>query len=236
MRCSSTGPISACHLLRRAVAVSFIRTSRHTWRKFAVSQMYQTSSFEGRPLLYSWICSHLSPWSRGSTAWVAKSAKICSYPGCFDTTRKGERPVEGPKNLHQPHGTAARSRTTTAQGNAHPPLLISGRPDEAFDFELLHSFVCALVSRLSVLSNDTVQLRIIITDRPARGDPLAELRSLGFTIRHLISDEYNIKVLVAKAGGFADECMKKIEKAFPANTFSRVEWREGTAEKLAFNK
>jgi hypothetical protein len=74
--------------------------------EFAVSQMNQTSSFEGRPLMYSWICSHLSPWSRGSTAWVAKSAKICSYPGCFDTTRKGERPVEGPKNLHQPHGTA----------------------------------------------------------------------------------------------------------------------------------
>jgi hypothetical protein len=115
-------------------------------------------------------------------------------------------------------------------------LLISGRPDEVFDVELLHSFVCAVVSRLSVLSNDTVQLRIIITERPARGDPLAELRSLGFTIRHLISDEYNIKVLVAKAGGFADECMKKIEKAFPANTVSRVEWREATAEELAFNK
>jgi hypothetical protein len=68
------------------------------------------------------------------------------------------------------------------------------------------------------------------------GDPLAKLRTLGFTIGLLISDEYNIKVSVAKAGGFTDECMKKIEKAFPANTASRVDWREATTEELAFDK
>jgi hypothetical protein len=96
---------------------------------------------------------------------------------------EGGKPVEGPKNPHQPHGTAARSQITTAQGNAHPPLLISSRSDEVFDVELLHSFVCAVMSRLSVPDNDTVHLRIIITDRPARGDSLAVSLIGGQTVR-----------------------------------------------------
>jgi hypothetical protein len=145
-------------------------------------------------------------------------------------------PIEGPKNLYQPYAMAARSQITSAQGNAHPPLLIPGRPYDVFDVELLHNFVCAVVSRLSIPGKDTVHMRVIITDRRVRRDPLSELRTLGFMIKLLISDEYNIKVSIAKAGGFTDESMKKIEKAFPANTVSRVDWREATAEELAFDK
>jgi hypothetical protein len=140
----------------------------------------------------------------------------------------GGEPVEGPKHLHQLHGTAARSQITVAQGNTHPPLLIPGCSYGVLDDELLHKFVCAVVSRLSVPGKGTIHLRVIITNRRVRRDPLAKLRTLGFTIGLLTSDEYNIKVSVAKAGGFTDECMKKIEKAFPANTVSRVDWREAT--------
>jgi hypothetical protein len=145
-------------------------------------------------------------------------------------------PLEGPKNLYQPHAMAAQSQITSTQDNTHPPLLISGRPYDVFDVELLHNLVCAVVSRLSISGKDTVHMRVIITDRRVRRDPLSGLRTLGSTVKLLTSDEYNIKVSVAKASGFTDECMKKIEQVFPANIVSRVDWRETTVEELAFDK
>jgi hypothetical protein len=149
--------------------------------------------------------------------------------------RHGE-PIEGPKNLPQLHGSAARPFITPAQGNAHAPLYM-GQPElnlllYIFDVELLHNFVCALVTRLGVSGNEQVHLRLVVDDFWFSSRPL--LRSFASAL-DIVWDRYKVKISVARAGGFNGEHMKEIERVFPANTLSRIDWREATEEELALN-
>jgi hypothetical protein len=143
---------------------------------------------------------------------------------------------EGPKNLPQLHGSAARPVITPAQGNAHAPLYM-GQPElnllfYIFDVELLHNFVCALVTRLGVSGNEQVHLRLVVDDFWFSSRPL--LRSFASAL-DIVWDRYKVKISVARAGGFNGEHMKEIERVFPAKTLSRIDWREATEEELALN-
>jgi hypothetical protein len=134
--------------------------------------------------------------------------------------RHGE-PIEGPKNLPQIHGLAARPLITPAQGNAHPPLYM-GWPSQnlllyIFDVELLHNFVCALVTRLGVFGKEQIHLRLIVNDLWFSSRPL--LRSFAWAL-DIVWDRHKIKISIARAGGFNGEHKKEIERVFPANTLS----------------